>query len=123
MAELRGGPIALRMDEDEDAERLCFGPERVERRVRDFQPAMLPTQRDQRARYVELIWRSHSPPSPPLEARRPYRAVLLRVQFRARSACRCSSCIFATLASRDPRGSRKRLSSFRRVKPVGSLLG
>ena len=33
---LRGGPVALRMDEDEDAERLCFGPERVERRVRDF---------------------------------------------------------------------------------------
>src|SRR5262249_2935037 len=36
MAELRGSPVALRMDEDEDAERLCFGPERVERRVRKF---------------------------------------------------------------------------------------
>ena len=36
MTELRGGPVALRMDEDEDAERLCFGPEWVERRVRDF---------------------------------------------------------------------------------------
>ena len=36
MAELRGGPVSLRIDEDEDAERLCFGPKRVERRVRDF---------------------------------------------------------------------------------------
>ena len=31
MAELRGGPVALRMDEDEDAERLCFGSKWVER--------------------------------------------------------------------------------------------
>jgi hypothetical protein len=59
MAELRGGPVALRMDEDEDAERLCFGPERVERRVRDFLAGDVADAK----RPKGSIWISYSPPS------------------------------------------------------------
>ena len=46
MAELGGRSVALRMDEDEDAERLRLGPERVERRVRDFHARDVPADSD-----------------------------------------------------------------------------